>query len=51
METDYEMGAIIKEKIIPDAVSWFTGEANEEESDDEDYDNDEEDDEVGPCTR
>jgi len=46
MEEDYEMGAIIKEKIIPDAVSWFTGEANEDsDEDDSDFDEEEEDDE------
>jgi nucleosome assembly protein 1-like 1 len=45
MEMDYEMGSIIKDKIIPDAVSWFTGAANEDDSDDEDYDEDEDDDE------
>ena len=45
MEMDYEIGAIIKDKIIPNAVEWFTGEANEDE-DDEDYsDEDDEDDE------
>ena len=44
MEMDYEIGAIIKDKIIPNAVEWFTGEANEDE-DDEDYsDEDDEDD-------
>ena len=45
MEMDYEMGSIIEDKIIPDAVSWFTGAANEDDSDDEDYDEDEDDDE------
>ena len=44
MEMDYEIGSVIKDKIIPDAVSWFTGSATEE-SDDEDYDEDDEDDE------
>jgi nucleosome assembly protein 1-like 1 len=29
MENDYEIGMMFKEKIIPDAVSWFTGEANQ----------------------
>jgi len=43
MEMDYEIGSVIKDKIIPDAVSWFTGSANED-SDDEDYDEDEDED-------
>ena len=43
MEMDYEIGSVIKDKIIPDAVSWFTGSANED-SDDEDYDEDDDDD-------
>ncbi|KAK6782360.1 hypothetical protein RDI58_020156 [Solanum bulbocastanum] len=58
MEQDYEIGSTIREKIIPHAVSWFTGEAvpidDEEEGDDddeeeEDYveENDEEEDEKG----
>eukprot|EP00899_Mesostigma_viride_P009001 jgi/Mesvir1/18101/Mv09398-RA.2 len=53
MEGDYEVGAVLKDKIIPDAVSWFTGEALQggdyddldDGDDDEDYDEDEEDDE------
>ena len=45
MEMDYEIGSIIKDKIIPDAVSWFTGSANEDDSDDEDYDDEDESDE------
>ncbi|KAL3330253.1 hypothetical protein AABB24_034213 [Solanum stoloniferum] len=40
MEQDYEIGSTIREKIIPHAVSWFTGEAvpidDEEEGDDDD---------------
>ncbi|KAJ8564410.1 hypothetical protein K7X08_000870 [Anisodus acutangulus] len=56
MEQDYEIGSTIREKIIPHAVSWFTGGAvpidEEEEGDDneeeeeEDYveENDEEED-------
>ena len=43
MEMDYEIGSIIRDKIVPDAVSWFTGDANAN-SDDE-YDSDEDDDE------
>jgi nucleosome assembly protein 1-like 1 len=49
LEADYEMGAAIKEQIIPNAVEWFTGEAelefDEYEDDDEDGEDDEEDDE------
>ena len=45
MEMDYEIGSIIKDKIILDAVSWFTGSANEDDSDDEDYDDEDESDE------
>lgn len=53
LETDFEMGEILKTKIIPHAIDWFTGKALEyddyfdqydEEEDGEDYD-DEEDDE------
>ncbi|CAN6987567.1 unnamed protein product [Brassica rapa subsp. trilocularis] len=58
MEQDYDIGSAIREKIIPHAVSWFTGEAMEgeefdiddddeedEEDDEDDEDEDEEDDE------
>lgn len=51
MELDYTIGEDIKEKLIPHAVSWFTGEALQfEELDDdeeglEDEDDDEDDDE------
>lgn len=31
IEADYEVGATIKEKLIAKAVSWFTGEAIEDE--------------------
>ncbi|PNX60488.1 nucleosome assembly protein 1-like 1-like [Trifolium pratense] len=50
MEHDYEIGSEIRDKIIPHAVSWFTGEAavgEFEEEDDEDddlYDEDSEED-------
>nr|GEY86826.1 nucleosome assembly protein 1;4 [Tanacetum cinerariifolium] len=49
MEQDYDIGSTIRDKIIPHAVSWFTGEAVEEdefdgleEEDDDDEDDDEE---------
>ncbi|XP_009785383.1 nucleosome assembly protein 1-2 isoform X1 [Nicotiana tabacum] len=49
MEQDYDIGSTIRDKIIPHAVSWFTGEAAEDDyaelEDDEDEDDDEEDDE------
>lgn len=41
LENDYEMGCIIKDKIVPRAVAWFTGAAIDP---DEDYDEDGEDD-------
>ena len=31
LQEDYEIGCIFKDKIIPHAVSWFTGEALEDE--------------------
>ncbi|XVE70617.1 hypothetical protein DITRI_Ditri10aG0085800 [Diplodiscus trichospermus] len=56
MEQDYDIGSTIRDKIIPHAVSWFTGEAiqgdeleiedeDEDDDDDEDEDDDEEEDE------
>ncbi|GMH17596.1 hypothetical protein Nepgr_019437 [Nepenthes gracilis] len=55
MEQDYEVGSTIRDKIIPHAVSWFTGEAaqgdgfdatdNDEDDEDEDEDEDDEEDE------
>ncbi|XP_062149447.1 nucleosome assembly protein 1;3 [Alnus glutinosa] len=50
MEQDYDIGSTIRDKIIPHAVSWFTGEAIQEdefgdiEDDDEDDDVEEDDD-------
>ncbi|KAJ7519030.1 hypothetical protein O6H91_20G020100 [Diphasiastrum complanatum] len=46
MEQDYDIGSTLKDKIIPHAVSWFTGEAlqGEEFDDDEEEEDDEEDD-------
>ncbi|KAJ9511123.1 hypothetical protein QJQ45_013180 [Haematococcus lacustris] len=32
IEADYEVGAVIREKLIPNAVGWFTGEAVDEEN-------------------
>ncbi|KAF3621704.1 hypothetical protein FXO38_31708 [Capsicum annuum] len=46
MEQDYDIGSTIRDKIIPHAVSWFTGEAAEDDfADLEDEDDDDEDDE------
>ncbi|CAL0325529.1 unnamed protein product [Lupinus luteus] len=51
MEQDYDIGSTIRDKIIPHAVSWFTGDAiegeefdleDDEEEDDVDEDDDEE---------
>ncbi|XP_023634200.1 nucleosome assembly protein 1;1 isoform X2 [Capsella rubella] len=42
MEQDYDIGSTIRDKIIPHAVSWFTGEAME--ADEFELDDDEEDD-------
>ncbi|EPS58301.1 hypothetical protein M569_16514, partial [Genlisea aurea] len=60
MEQDYDVGSTIRDKIIPHAVSWFTGEAvqgedlnmvddddgneDEDEDDEDDEDEDEEED-------
>ncbi|RHY33435.1 hypothetical protein DYB32_002081 [Aphanomyces invadans] len=46
LNDDFQLGFIIHETIVPQAVLWFTGEAQVEDSDyedDEDYDDDEED--------
>ncbi|KAL3825295.1 hypothetical protein ACJIZ3_021324 [Penstemon smallii] len=52
MEQDYDVGSTIRDKIIPHAVLWFTGEAAQDEygdlegdDDDLDEDDDEDDDE------
>ncbi|PNW79469.1 hypothetical protein CHLRE_09g416350v5 [Chlamydomonas reinhardtii] len=50
IEADYEVGATIREKLIPEAVSWYTGEAMDEDGlympgdddeDDEDFEGEE----------
>lgn len=50
LELDYQLGEDIKEKLIPRAIDWFTGEAlafesdsDEEGLDPEDFDDDDED--------
>lgn len=50
MELDYQLGEDIKEKLIPRAIDWFTGEALRFEEVDDDleedeFDDDEDDDE------
>lgn len=44
LEHDYDIGSTIRDKIIPRAVSWFTGEAIETDDDDDDDDEEEDDD-------
>ncbi|KAI3684176.1 hypothetical protein L6452_33396 [Arctium lappa] len=48
MEQDYDIGSTIRDKIIPHAVSWFTGEAAQDDEfegiDDEDDEDDDDDD-------
>lgn len=45
LELDYQLGEDIKEKLIPRAIDWFTGEALQfEEYDDDELDMDELDD-------
>eukprot|EP00803_Ostreobium_quekettii_P001388 evm.model.scf_1391EXC.1 EVM.evm.TU.scf_1391EXC.1 scf_1391EXC:25071-31792(+) len=45
VEDDFEVGCLIKEMLVPHAVSWFTGEMmDEQDSDDEDDDDEDEDD-------
>jgi nucleosome assembly protein 1-like 1 len=48
---DYEVGEIIKEKIIPRAVDWFTGLALQDEDmdeyEDEEYEDEDDEEEDG----
>jgi hypothetical protein len=44
LELDYQLGEDIKEKLIPRAIDWFTGEALQFEEIDDDLDEDEFDD-------
>jgi nucleosome assembly protein 1-like 1 len=47
-EADYEIGHFIRERLIPRAVLYYTGELNDEdEDDDEDYEDDDEIEESG----
>ncbi|KAI7838698.1 hypothetical protein COHA_007497 [Chlorella ohadii] len=48
MQSDFEVAEMIKEKVIPEATAWFTGEAlMDYEDDEDDEDEDEDDDEEG----
>lgn len=40
MEADFEIGHYLKERVVPRAVLFFTGEIDEEVSDDDDYQED-----------
>ena len=50
MELDYQLGEDIKEKLIPRAIDWFTGEAlafeeiDEDELDEDEFDDDDDED-------
>lgn len=52
LELDYQLGEDIKEKLIPRAIDWFTGEAlafeelDEEDFDEEDFDEDDDEDDL-----
>lgn len=50
LELDYQLGEDIKEKLIPRAIDWFTGEAlafeevgDEDDLDPDDFEDDEDD--------
>lgn len=44
LASDYEVGHFIRERLIPRAVLYFTGEALEDDGDDEEYDEEEKED-------
>jgi nucleosome assembly protein 1-like 1 len=52
LELDYQLGEDIKEKLIPRAIDWFTGEAlafeemDEEDFDEEDFDEDDDEEDL-----
>jgi len=49
LESDYEMGIAFQERLVPHAIKWFTGEAEDDdeyEDDEEDFDGLEDEDEV-----
>lgn len=43
IQMEVRVAQYIREEFVPHAVSWFTGEMQDEEEDDEDYEDDEED--------
>jgi nucleosome assembly protein 1-like 1 len=48
MQADFEVAEMIKEKVIPEATAWFTGEALMEfEGDDDEEEDEDEDEEEG----
>lgn len=52
LELDYQLGEDIKEKLIPRAIDWFTGEAlafeelDEDDFDEEDFEDDDDDEDL-----
>eukprot|EP00794_Sanderia_malayensis_P018216 gene18216-20034_t len=46
LAADFEIGHFFRERLIPKAVLFFTGEAIEEDEDDDEFDEDEDDDEL-----
>jgi len=55
VDADYEVGHALRTEIVPNAVGWFTGEADDDSDeegidldDDEDEEDDDDDDEDGP---
>ncbi|EPR56640.1 nucleosome assembly protein (nap) protein [Toxoplasma gondii GT1] len=44
VEADYDIGVTIRDKIIPQAVEWFLGEADDDEPFDDDFDDEDDDD-------
>jgi len=50
IETDFDIGMCLKDKIIPHAIMWYTGEAedSDDEEDDEESDEESDSDEDGP---
>mmetsp|Transcript_53497 Transcript_53497/g.88869 ORF Transcript_53497/g.88869 Transcript_53497/m.88869 type:complete len:376 (+) Transcript_53497:90-1217(+) len=45
LEMDYDLGTLFKERIVPHAIKWYTGEALKDEDYEEDDEEDEEDEE------
>ncbi|PFH32860.1 nucleosome assembly protein (nap) protein [Besnoitia besnoiti] len=44
VEADYDIGVTIRDKIVPQAVEWFLGEADDDDQFDDDFDEDDDDD-------